>query len=306
MIRVLLEIPQRFLIWLWCRLARNGQNVATAFVQIWAHKGRSLLTTLGIIIAVTSIISVVSFVEGFGNYVTTMIQGYGTQFIVVHPDIPWGGQRPGERPVTMDIDDIEAVRTECAAVRRLSPLLFQSVTVAYGGETATEIALRGVNEYYQEIRNYYVDAGRFFGPVDVEDGAYVCVLGRTLLKMLECDESIIGDSVCLNDRRFRVIGLLRSKGSMFDEDQDQTVMIPYTTALTIYPENRSTRGTSTRRKGRSSPYCAGGTTWRRASPTTSTWNVRTRWSVSLTACGRSPPASSRGSSASRCWSAASA
>ena len=238
MILRLLDILRRAAQWVWFWLARNGQNVVTAFVQIWAHKGRSLLTTLGIIIAVTSIICVVSFVEGFGKYVTGMLQGYGTSFIIVHPDIPWEGHRPGQRRITMNLADVEAVRTECEAVRRLSPLLVRSETVAYGGETAKEIMIRGVNEYYQPIRNYYVDVGRFFGPMDVEEGAFVCVLGRSLLKMLECDESIVGDCVYINDRRFRVVGLLRSKGSFIEEDQDQTVMIPYTTALTIYPEEK--------------------------------------------------------------------
>ncbi|MEE8385470.1 MAG: ABC transporter permease, partial [Dehalococcoidia bacterium] len=81
MIRRFLAIPAFLGNWLVSALARNGQNVGTAFVQVWAHKGRSILTTLGIVIAVTSIVTVVSFVEGFGNYVTGMLQGYGTQYI---------------------------------------------------------------------------------------------------------------------------------------------------------------------------------------------------------------------------------
>jgi putative ABC transport system permease protein len=238
MIRRVLDILWTALVWLWCWLARNGQNIVTAFVQIWAHKGRSLLTTLGIIIAVTSIITVVSFVEGFGKYVTGMLQGYGTSFIIVHPDIPWEGHRPGQRRIIMNLADVEAVRTECEAVKRMSPLVFRSETVTYGGATAKEIMIRAVGEHYQAIRNYYVDVGRFFGPIDVQDNAYVCVLGRSLLKMLECDESIVGDCVYVSDRRFRVIGLLASKGSFLEEDQDQTIMIPYTTGLTMYPEEK--------------------------------------------------------------------
>jgi putative ABC transport system permease protein len=228
-------------LWSWfvATLARNGQNIATAFVQIWAHKGRSLLTTLGIIIAVTSIIAVVAFVEGFGNYVTGMVRGYGTRFIVVHPDVPWGPPKPGMHQVTMDLADLEAVRSECESVHRLSPFVFQTEEVAFGAATAKDIPVRGVSEHYQTIRNFSVDAGRFFGPVDIEHATFVCVLGRSLLKTLECDDSIIGDCVLIKGYRFRVVGLLQSKGSFMGEDQDDTVMIPYTTALNIYPESRT-------------------------------------------------------------------
>lgn len=217
---------------------RNGQNVVTAFVQIWAHKGRSILTTLGIIIAVTSIIAVVSFVEGFGNYVTGMLKNYGTSYMVVRPDRPYGMRRSGMRRVRMTMEDVEAVRTECSSIRRTTPFVYRRETVSYGGETAKDIPIRGVNEFYQLVRNFPVDAGRFFGPVDVENGAHVCVLGRTLLKMLECDDSIVGDYIYISDRRFRVVGLLESKGGFMGEDQDETIMIPYTTALIIYPDMR--------------------------------------------------------------------
>ncbi len=236
MIRRLLAIPFSFGRWLMAALSRNGQNVGTAFVQVWAHKGRSILTTLGIIIAVTSIITVVSFVEGFGNYVTSMLRGYGTQYIVVHPFDPRGRHRHGMKMATMNMGDVEAIREECKNVRRLSPFIYTQVELSYGGEVVKDIPSRGVSEHYQVIRSFSADEGRFFGPVDSENAAQVCVLGRTLMKSLECDETIVGDYIYINSRRFKVIGLLESKGSFMGDDQDETVMIPYTTALTLSPE----------------------------------------------------------------------
>ncbi len=218
--------------------ARNAQNVGTAFVQIWANKGRSILTTLGIIIAVSSIITVVSLVDGFGRYLTDMLRGYGTQYMVVRPHTPPALRRAGMSRVTLDMRDVEAVRTECKDVRRITPFVYSQVEVGYAGESAEDVPVRGVTEQYQTIRNFFVDAGRFFGPVDVENGTYVCVLGRTLLKSLECDESIIGEHLLIGDARFHVLGLLETKGSVFGDDQDNTIMIPYTTALKMWPENR--------------------------------------------------------------------
>jgi putative ABC transport system permease protein len=219
--------------------ARNAQNVGTALVQIRANQGRSILTTIGIIIAVTSTITVVTLVQGFGNHMTEMVRGYGTSFMAVRPFAGSQQDRAGMRLTRLDIHDIEAVRTECPNVRRLTPFVYTGdAEVNYGEETAQNIPVRGVNEQYQTIRNFYVDAGRFFGPIDVETAAPVIVLGRTLLKHLQCDESIVGNHVYLDGERFLVIGLLQTKGAMMGEDQDETVMIPYTAALKAYPNLR--------------------------------------------------------------------
>lgn len=218
---------------------RNGQNVVTAFVQIWANKGRSILTTLGIIIAVMSIISVVSFVEGFGNSVTKMVQGYGTQFMVIHPYTPPSRQRAGMGSVRLDLADIEAVRTGCSKISRITPFVFTpNAKVTYGSEEATDVPTRGVTESYQTIRNFYVDKGRFFGPADVNNRAHVVVLGRSVLRGLGADDSIIGEYVSVDGSRFLVIGVLQNKGGMMGNDQDNTIMIPYTTAISLYPDLR--------------------------------------------------------------------
>jgi len=239
MIQRLLRIPGRLWTGLIGGFARSWQNVSTALVQIWANKGRSILTTLGIIIAVTSTITVVAFVKGFGDSMTKMVRGYGTKFMVVRPYRPGQMQRLGMGSVTLDLADIEAVRTECPHLQRITPFVFtQQSEIAYGLEKATEVPTRGVTEAYQVIRNYYVDAGRFFGPMEVQTAAPVIVLGRSVLKQLGCDESIIGQFVFVNGHRFQAVGVLEAKGSMFGEDQDKTVMIPYTSALNLYPEQR--------------------------------------------------------------------
>ncbi len=239
MIRAVVGIP----VFLWRgavgSAGRSAQNIGTALVQVWANKGRSVLTTLGIIIAVTSTIVVVSFVQGFGNYVTNMVRGYGTQFLIVYAYYPPNAWQSGVGTVTLNLADVEAVRTEAPHVKRLTPFLYnERVEVAYGLEKMTEVPTRGVTEEYQVIRNYYVDAGRFFGPMEVETSANVVVLGRTILKQLQCDESIIGQHVYVNGHRFQVTGILTQKGSMFGEDQDKTIMVPYTTMLNFYPDMR--------------------------------------------------------------------
>jgi putative ABC transport system permease protein len=204
-------------------------------VQIWANKARSLLTTLGIIIAVMSTITVVSFVQGFGQYVTDMLRGFGTNMIIVVPEFPSGMRGRMMGRVLMDIDDIRAVGARCDKVRRITPLLFSGTTVEYGREKAENIGLRGVTEQFQSIRKFFVDKGRFFSPIEVDQGGHVCVLGRDILKQLEAGEQIVGDYVYLNQERFQVLGLLEAKGDMMGQSQDELVLIPYTTAIKLQP-----------------------------------------------------------------------
>ena len=214
---------------------RHAQNVLTALVQVWANKARSLLTMLGIIIAVTSTITVVSLVQGFGNVVTDVLRGFGTNMMFVVPHIPSGTRGRMLGRIVLDIDDVRAVTAQCDKVRRISPLVFGNATIEYGREKVEDVELRGATEQFQSIRSFFVDQGRFFGPIDVDNSTYVCVLGREVLKLLECDESVVGDYVYLNGLRFRVLGLLEPKGAMMGETQDKLAVIPYTTAIKISP-----------------------------------------------------------------------
>jgi len=216
-------------------LERHWQNVLTALVQVWMNKARAVLTTLGIIIAVTSTICVVSLVQGFGNYVVEMLRSFGTNTLFVIPWYPSGmhGRMLGR--VVLDIDDVRAVGALSDKVRRISPVIFTLVTIEYGREKVENVELRGTNEQFQVIRKFFVDKGRFFGPIEVDHGAYVCVLGRDYLQLLHCDESVVGDYVYLNGLRFHVIGLLEERGDMMGESQDNAAFIPYTTAIKMNP-----------------------------------------------------------------------
>ncbi len=231
LVSVLLYIPDR--------VTSLAGNVVTALIQIWSNKIRSLLTVLGIIIAVTSIISVVSMVEGFGSYVTSFLRGLGTNMMVVYPERERGPHGEYLRPAEMTIEDIQAVDAGATAIRRTSPVIFTRATIEYGRQQLAGIDTRGTNVSFLAIRNFDVDRGRFFAAVDVDAGAPVCVLGREVLRKLECDESLVSDFVHIDNQRFRVIGLLKSKGSFMGENQDEMIVIPWTNALKMYPQRRN-------------------------------------------------------------------
>ena len=224
------------------RAAALATNVATALIQIWANKIRSLLTVLGIIIAVMSIITVVSFVQGMGDYFTNFLRGLGTNLMVVYPEWIRGPRGEYLRRAEMTIEDIRAVDAHAMAVRRTTPRIWAPATLEYGRQQQTGVTLIATSQLFQPIRNFYVDAGRFFGAVDVDNAAQVCVLGRELLRKLECDESVVGDYVHIDGQRFRVVGLLEAKGSFMGDNQDDLAIIPWTTGLKMYPNVRNYLG----------------------------------------------------------------
>lgn len=218
--------------------ASLANNVITAFVQIWANKVRSFLTVLGIIIAVTSIIVVVSMTQGFGNYVTNYLRGLGTNLMVVFPQSI--RNRNGERigRAEMNVEDVFAVDRSSDAVRRTTPMLFMNANVEFGRERVDGVDLRCANELFQPIRNYYCDVGRFFSGVEVDSANQVCVVGREVLRKLDVDESILGDYLHIDGQRFKVVGILEAKGSFMGDNQDEIMIIPWTTGLKMYPEYR--------------------------------------------------------------------
>src|SRR4051794_26361767 len=149
-------------------------NVQNALEQLWSHKMRSLLTVLGIIIAVTSTITVVGVIQGFTGYVSEFLQGLGTNAMWVWPMRPPGeaGKRLGR--IELYERDLLAVKAGCSALRRVSPLVRRTAARLQLGREERAVLLEGISPEYHVIRNFPVDVGRPFAVVDVERAHHVC------------------------------------------------------------------------------------------------------------------------------------
>ena len=218
---------------------KTASVLICAFEQIATQKSRSLLTILGIVIAVTSTIVVVSVVRGFTDYVSEFLQGLGTNAMWVWPQRPPGeaGKQLGR--VEMDLRDYEAVQAFCSSLRGVSPLIPNAtarVRAPNGGET-DELALttEGVAPVYHAIRNMPVELGRTFSLVDIEQAHQVCVMGREAMRKLQLRDDDLGGTLLIQNRRFRIIGILKEKGSFLGSSQDNVILIPYTVALKLDP-----------------------------------------------------------------------
>ena len=234
----LCRLPWRVMRLIYRSAEATARNAVTALVQIWGNKVRSVLTVLGIIIAVTSTITVVSVVQGFGNYVTDFLKGIGTNSIWVVPQRPAGARMAGIGRVTMTMDDLNAVADQSTKLGRITPVIPSRCSIEYGREAVEDVEFVGAGVDFQAVRNFYVDAGRFFSPIDIENATQVCCLGRELLEKLQCDESIIGEHVLIDSQRFRVVGLIEEKGSFAGHSQDDLILVPHTTGMKMFPRLR--------------------------------------------------------------------
>jgi putative ABC transport system permease protein len=208
------------------------ENLRIAFIAIWANKLRSVLTTLGIIIGVGSVITVVSLVQGMEHGISKELQGVGATYIMVFPD---AGQDRGmaRRIPELTYADGLAVLKASPEIRNFTPI-FHTTAETKHRDTKHTVMLLGVGEAYQEVGNHWVDRGRFFTPIDIEGNRRVCIIGTEAASKLGLGTNPVGTSIIVNDTIFTVIGVMEKKGRMFGQDNDNLVLIPFSTAAQIY------------------------------------------------------------------------
>lgn len=218
------------------------ENLKIALSELKANPFRSALTTLGIVIAVSAVIAVVSIVQGASQFMVAQFESLGANAIWVWRSRPPGveGRKLGR--IKLTYDDALAVAERCSAVKRVAPIVDRGgvVTSFEGHETTTQV--RGTSPEYQLTNNLYADLGRFFSPADVANGARVCVVGDEVVKNLNTTrEQLLGKKLRLKGRPLRVIGFLEPKGAFLGNSQDNVILIPITTSLRVFGEHLRSR-----------------------------------------------------------------
>jgi putative ABC transport system permease protein len=197
------------------------------------NRARSLLTMLGVIIGVAAVIITVAIGSGARDSVQKQIEGLGSNLIVVMPgSVTQGGARTGAGGAsTLTPDDGIAI-AKLPGVAAVSPsVTVRSQVVAGGNNWQTTIT--GVAPTYTFIRNWSIVSGQFFSQNDVYSANKVAVLGQTVVQNLFPDgSSPIGQTIIAKGVPFTVVGTLKAMGqSGTGQDQDDTILIPYTSAM---------------------------------------------------------------------------
>lgn len=214
--------------------AAFGSMVISAAIQAIArNKLRSALTMLGVFIGVAALIAMVAVGKGANEAVRRQIQSLGTNLVVVVPGaVTSGGARAGFGSAsTLTVADAQAIRREAASAGLVAYLTRQSGQVQYANKNWTTI-VQGVSANYPPVTNWRIQAGRGLGEEDDRSAAMVAVIGRTVYRELfPRDENPLGASILVKGAPVQVVGVLAAKGqSMWGQDQDDLVMIPFRTA----------------------------------------------------------------------------
>ncbi len=197
------------------------------------NKARSVLTMLGIVIGVGAVIAMVSLGQGAQQQVQQQIASMGTNMLIVQAGSQnSGGVRAGAgTTTTLTPEDAQAILRDAPAVQAVSPSVTASVTLVFGNQNWTTRA-EGVNTQYSAIRNRGVSSGAFFTDSDITSAARVTVIGQTVANQLFPGMDPVGQTLRVRNLPFRVVGVLEAKGqSQFGQDQDDTLVMPYTTVM---------------------------------------------------------------------------
>lgn len=195
------------------------------------NKLRAFLTMLGIIIGVGAVIAMVAIGEGAKATIRSQIASLGTNVLIILPGTSvQGGVRTGAGGVNTLVDgDAKAMMRELPAVALASPALRRNEQVVAGNLNWLTLT-QGVAPEFQQIRDWQVADGRFIHDGDVESAAKVAVVGETVVNQLFGNDDPIDAVIRIRNIPFRVVGVLAAKGQTSQgTDQDDTIIIPYTT-----------------------------------------------------------------------------
>ena len=208
------------------------ESFLMAWASLIANKMRSILTMLGIIIGVAAVIALVSIGNGVKQDIQNSISSLGSNLLMVMPGAP---RTPGVRPSqgsmkSLKVSDYQAI-SKLDGVKAASPYTANSYVTIYQSKNWTT-TVSGVSSNFQDVNNWTMAEGRFISSKNVENRERVAVVGQTVVKNLFAGEDPVGKEIRVKNIPFRVIGVLNSKGNgTMGNDQDDTIFIPYTTAM---------------------------------------------------------------------------
>ena len=202
-----------------------------AWRAILLNKTRTLLTMLGIIIGVGSVITMLAIGEGSKKSIKENISKMGTNMLNIRPGVGmFGGVRNNSDMQSLKLTDYLALKKEAKLLKYVTPVVSGNGQAIVGANN-WPTSIYGVNTEYLPIREWEVEEGAMFGQDELDNLSKVAVIGRTIQKNLFPDgDSPIGQTIRFKNIPFKIIGILAAKGeSNFGQDQDDIIIAPYTT-----------------------------------------------------------------------------
>ena len=208
-------------------------TMKTAFSALGRNVMRTLLTTLGIVIGVGAVITMMEIGNGTTIAIQRTMASIGANTLVIVPgaaSISGVNQGSGSK-MTLTPQDADAITKECPAVRSVAPIVRARTQIVYGNRNWVPTYVYGTTPSFLDVREWTdLDKGDAFTEHDVRNSSKVCIIGQTIVSELFGGESPIGKEVRIRNVTFKIIGVLQKKGAnVMGMDQDDILLAPWTT-----------------------------------------------------------------------------
>jgi len=216
------------------------ESIRSALESIRAHGFRSLLTSLGIIIGVTSVIAVVSIVQGLSYTVNAQFAGLGGNSLTIRSYTPFKKQLQG-RFARLTDRDMQVIERRIEGISDITPILYTQSgrrgAISYRSQTSFSQVI-GIGPSYLEVNSVFPENGRFFTREDDERRRLVCAIGVDIIENLEMPENPIGEYFRLGNEWCKIVAVMERRGELLGFSQDDYVLLPYGTAKRIMGNRR--------------------------------------------------------------------
>lgn len=205
----------------------------SALNSIRAHGFRSLLTTLGIIIGVASVIATVSMVQGLSYSIGKQFEGLGANSLGVYASTPFSEQMKG-RIARISQEDFELIFQRVDGISSITPILVSRFSSQVNYESKSAYGqIMGTLDSYPQVYQSFVKTGRFLTDSDDQTRRRVCVIGEDIRRDLDLPENPVGYFIDINGEWIKVVGLLEAKGEFLGMKQDNIILLPYNTMRSL-------------------------------------------------------------------------
>ena len=214
-----------------------------ALQSLWANKLRSILTLIGVVMGVASVIMVITLVNGANKYVSTKLSGYGADVFTVTrmPSVIFTAEEylTYQKRKIVRMEDYEAVKAACDDCSEVGALLNKSTNVVANGHSSNNTDVRGYTWTMLSLNNIDIALGRGFTPSDDEHATKNVIVGYDIVDNLLGDGDPIGKEIRVDGVPYTIIGVADRQGKTLGQSQDNWVAIPITTYQQIYGYNDS-------------------------------------------------------------------
>lgn len=219
------------------------EAVKIALQSLWANKLRSILTLIGVVIGVASVIAVITLTNGVNKYVATKVYSYGADVFTLSKQAPvifsYEEYEKFQKRKDIHLEDYQAIRDECKSCVGVGALQSTTGKVVYGSHSSTDTSIRGWSWNMPQMSNLNVVLGRSFTPTDEQYATHTAIIGYDIVDNLMPGMDPLGKEIRVDGVPYTVIGVGEREGKTLGQSQDNYVSIPITTYQRKYGTNAS-------------------------------------------------------------------